>query len=66
VKNARGGCGWPGGLSSMARYRYRRSPATNRRDGEDKGERRRSSREIHLGWSGNGGEAAPDGGEARS
>jgi hypothetical protein len=26
---ARGGCGWPGGLGSTARYRYRRSPTTN-------------------------------------
>jgi hypothetical protein len=26
---ARGGCGWPGGLGSMARDRNRRSPATN-------------------------------------
>jgi hypothetical protein len=29
ANRARGGCGWPGGLGSMARDRIRRSPATN-------------------------------------
>jgi hypothetical protein len=40
AKKARGGCGWPGGLGSSARYRYRRSPVTNQRDKENKGERK--------------------------
>jgi hypothetical protein len=29
ANRARGGCGWPGGLGSMARDRNRRSPVTN-------------------------------------
>jgi hypothetical protein len=40
AKKARGGCGWPGGLSSTTRYRYWRSLATNRRDRENGGERK--------------------------
>jgi hypothetical protein len=40
AKKARGGCGWPGGLGSTTRYRYRRSPATNRWDKENGGERK--------------------------
>jgi hypothetical protein len=40
ANKARGGRGWPGGLGSMTRDRYRRSPATNRWDRENGGERR--------------------------
>jgi hypothetical protein len=40
AKKAWGGCGWPEGLGLTARYRYRRSPATNRRDRENRGERK--------------------------
>jgi hypothetical protein len=29
AKKARGSCSWPGGLGTMARYRYWRSPAAN-------------------------------------
>jgi hypothetical protein len=42
-KKAHGGCGWPGGLGSTARYRYQRSPLTNRRDRENGGERKEGS-----------------------
>jgi hypothetical protein len=67
AKKARGGCSWLGGLGSTARYRYRRSPATNRRDRENRGgKKKRSGGEIHLGWGENDGEAMPDGGRARS
>jgi hypothetical protein len=41
AKKAHGGCGWPGGLGSTARYRYWRSPVTNQRDRETRGERKR-------------------------
>jgi hypothetical protein len=40
VKKESGGCDWPGGLGSTARYRYRRSPTTNRQDRENGGERK--------------------------
>jgi hypothetical protein len=40
AKKARGGRGWSGDLDSTARDRYRRSPATNRRNRENGGERR--------------------------
>jgi hypothetical protein len=40
AKKALGGRGWQGGLGSTARDRYRRPPATNRRDRENGGERR--------------------------
>jgi hypothetical protein len=39
-KKAQGDRGWLGGLGSTTRDRYRRSPATNRRDRENGGERR--------------------------
>jgi hypothetical protein len=63
AKKARCGCGWPGGLGLTARYRYRRLIDGTEKWGREK---RRSGREIHLGWGGNGGEAVPDGGGARS
>jgi hypothetical protein len=40
TKKARGGRGWSGGLGSTARDRYRRPPATNRRDRENGGQKR--------------------------
>jgi hypothetical protein len=40
VKKERGGHGWASGLGSMAWDRYRRPPATNRRNRENGGERR--------------------------
>jgi hypothetical protein len=40
AKKARGGRGWQGGLGLTARDRYRRSPATNRQNREDGGEKR--------------------------
>jgi hypothetical protein len=43
AKKALGGRGWQGGLGSTARDRYRRPPATNRRDRENGGERREGS-----------------------